>query len=138
MSGIVQNNSDTEDKPLQGLKTACDLPFDVLSGDLEYPPCPDCDKNSGLFTQVSENSDHLHCVKCGAKFGDICEVITTRELPRPIRDDFVACIVAGVSPQDQANIREVNVGQVMENLNRAAELLCRDWVAQWKEDQDDE
>lgn len=129
----IREKPGREEKPLQGLETACATSIDVLPDDMEYPPCPSCDKNLGLFTQISENSDRLHCVKCGERFGSKYDITTTRDLPRPVRDDFVACIVGDAEPEDQAEYRGIDVVEVQRNLSRAGELLSRDWVEEWKE-----
>lgn len=101
---------------------------DILSEDLEYPSCPECRINTGYLTELSSQSEKFRCAACGMEFGNPDEVYTSRNLPRPIRDDFAACIIAGEDPEDQAKFRDVPVSEVKYNLRAANTLLCHDWI----------
>jgi transposase-like protein len=103
-------------------------PGDILSEDMEYPECPECDRELGIFTELSRHSDRFRCVGCEAEFGDRDKIHTSRDLPHPIRDDFAACIIAGTDPEKQAGFREVPVAQVKANLKKADTLLCNSWA----------
>lgn len=133
----TSGNTRGERGTIGSLATAND-PNVSLSRDLEYPPCPSCDENEGLFTQVCENSDQMRCLACGTKFGDIKSVVTTRDLPNPIKDDFVACVVGGEKPEQQASHRDVQTQEVYDNLKRAEELLSFNWVRWWRSNRAEE
>lgn len=120
------------DHPFRDLDTSCSLKFDTLSADLEYPPCPTCDMNPGLFTQFAENSDRLHCVKCGERFGKPEDVVTTRDLPSPLRDDYMACVAGRASIGDQAKFRDVDQEEIISNIKKAEELLSSQLLDGWE------
>lgn len=103
------------------------LPNDVLSEDMEYPSCPECDRNPGFLTRLSPQAELFLCAVCDTEFGDASEIYTSRNLPRPIRDDFAACVIGGADPKDQASFRDVSVSEVEANLEEANELLSQDW-----------
>lgn len=101
--------------------------INILSEDLEYPPCPECENNPGLLTRRCQNSKKFRCLKCGHEFGNVDDITTSRNLPRPIRDDFAACIIGPIEPEDQADIRGVSPEDVVDNLRKADELLPFPW-----------
>jgi hypothetical protein len=105
------------------------LPRDTLSEEMEYPPCPECN-NPGFLTQLSNNTDRFHCAMCTREFGDADKLTTSRNLPRPVRDDFAACIIGGVDPVRQADHRGVLVDEVVSNLREADEKLPHGWVSE--------
>lgn len=116
-----------DENGLNGLECPS-LPGNLLSEDMEYPVCPECERNPGFLTQFSTNSECFECAVCGAKFGDPDRLLTSRTLPRPVRDDFAACVIVGEDPEDQASFRGVPVDEVRSNLETANDLLAQDWV----------
>lgn len=111
----------------RNLEIACRLPSNILSEDYEYPPCPNCAENSGIFTRICENSTQFRCLSCSHEFSDRSDIVTSRRLPRPLRDDFAACVIGDASLEDQAAKREVLEEEIRSNLEKCDQLLSVSW-----------
>lgn len=102
----------------------------ILSPDLEYPPCPNCDDNEGVFTTICQNKSRFRCNKCKCEYGNVDSFTTIRDLESPLIEDYIACIINNQNIEDLALDTDRDKCDIKSNLRAADEQLSKTWLDQ--------
>ena len=102
----------------------------ILSPELEYPPCPKCDDNEGIFTSVCQNKSRFRCHKCTSEYGDLDSFTTIRDLQKPLIEDYIACVINKQDIESRAAETCRKKSEVKSNLEDADNFLSKGWLGQ--------